>query len=352
MRQKLYFLLTLFSAGLLAASCGSDEGTPTPKEDPDAFKGTLTHDGRTQDVTRGAFYYNASSDYYRVLVSPVRAESGTTIDETLELLEIEMPGDLMGTELDMATDDLWGAYAMLYIGYRKNFTYYDPFLGYLGGENPGPDHRNGTIKVTRRENSNYFEVEIKDMELHDGTLLSCSAEGVMQSQNYHHFEGGLEGTADYVWEWEDERFDEFDGAHRFTTASLHYMRGYSGDDGHGETQMEIYGTTEDGDTQFQFSFRLIHPEMNLASKTYEIVYDGEGNLDTEATTLADVHFSNSTYIPTVPDTFFQFDYAGITEGSVTIEVSERVLKVKLNGDFDEVYHLSPAEFVFDYTNLL
>lgn len=217
----------------------------------DTFAGYITHDGKTKVIVRGAFYEEVGAGY-RIHLSWDDGSDGREIFQTLEWLAIDIPMEMLGEEIDMETDDM-SAYWETYINYMDGISYYDAFEG---------ENTPGTLKITKGDNG-YFTVELTNMELHDGTILSCIAKGVI-SKEYDHYFGRssvMTGTSNF-----NAAGTDFPVANVIMTFYGDYY-----DDELMNTDIQLYADNADMSKRLSFSCETFHEEEFIASGTYTMV---------------------------------------------------------------------------------
>jgi hypothetical protein len=314
----------------------------------DGFIGTITVNGESKDIASAGFYHYESEsgvNSYKVLLSPEKVE-GMGIGQLLELMEIEVPFDLMGSNINLETDVLYSNNTFVAVAYRSGFANVDKIAN---------ERIQGSVRLEKSEEGNFFKVEVSNVKLHDGRIISCSAIGVIDTEYEYYTEGHFVGTTDFAW-------GIYDGVHQFSTARLQMMHS---NDGTSATQLTISGKEGDEYTsqwfegtlnewQYLFTIALGHPEKYLTSGTYKMAYyDGleatnepEGGFELLTGSAA----SASQVVPSKGNDLLT-QGTQIQGGTVDIEVSDRYIKITLHDNVKDAYNaVWPGEFIFDYTN--
>lgn len=281
--------------------------------------------GVTKPLVRAAFYHEEGYGY-RMYLSPLDI-AGTEIYETPEWIAIDMPEEFMGMEIDLATGNTKGENVDISIELHAGLLrdeYYDI------PKSPRP----GTVKVSRGE-GNYFEVELTDFELADGTRLSCRAARIIETEYDQYYDLSLAGIADF----------SYDGT--TFTSTYFYLEYYGVEFGpdYYNTDIYIWVESDNGDQAYQFYFEANNTTPYLTSGKYSLL----------SGSYADKTFTESSH-------FLQiiYDENGnrsetsnyFTAGSFDLEISDYYCKLTLNGDLsvdNPDITIPAATFTFDYT---
>lgn len=337
--------------------------TQTGHAGTDAFWGFITRDGETKEVARAGFYHSQSEtvDFYRLNISPENIE-GVEIGEQMEMLEIEIPAAMLNREIDLSAGPHAASGAYLYIGSRADFSDYDVYVN---------EASTGTMRVGVDEQTHSFTVELTDVKLHDGTIVSCEASGIIANEQTDKFDGSFHGTTDYAVTGNASK------PYTFSTAELYFVRTLNS---LGVPVTELHFSAEEGEEvtalnqtrkewAYSFSILLDHPQMNLTPGSYTMAWSEYDFMTGEMVEVVpaspdglNIAFgskhSMSQYVADrngdgdTSDADILFKGGGIQQGTIEIEVSERYLKVALKGDVKNEYNqtIPASEFIFDYTN--